>query len=144
MISILFFFMFLGLAAAVVVCLAFLTGGRSRREQSLQSASAPPAQRLSGQELLARKFALEQQMAGVAGGQTGMFVLLDMIENCPAGGDIERYRDSYRSKQKKLRGYMDEYGALLAQAAGLPEEERSRFVPEEELGRYRILADAQV
>ena len=73
-----------------------------------------------------------------------MFVLLDMIRNCPAGGDVERYRDSYRSKQKKLRGYVEEYGLVLARAANLPEEEKARFVPEEDLHRYKMLVSAEL
>ena len=57
---------------------------------------------------------------------------------------MERYRDSYRSKQKKLRGYVEEYGLVLARAANLPEEEKARFVPEEDLHRYKMLVSAEV
>lgn len=135
----------LGAAAALatavvlgVVLAVRMTGRRSAPEER----PAPPE--ASGQELLAKKFALEQQMAGIAGGSTGMFVLLDLIKNCPPGGDGERYRESYRSRQKKLRGYVEEYRRILAQAAGLPAAERSRFVPDEELERYQMLAEEAV
>lgn len=129
------------LATAVVlgaVLAVRMTGRRSAPEER----PAPPE--ASGQELLAKKFALEQQMAGIAGGSTGMFVLLDLIKNCPAGGDRERYKESYRSRQKKLQGYVEEYRRILAQAAWLPAAERSRFVPDEELERYQMLAEETV
>lgn len=140
----------LGAAAALAigaVCAVLWRGGAGSGKQAPPNplvSPVPPAPRASVGELLARKFALEQQMAAIAGGQTGMFVLLDMIRNCPAGGDVKRYRDSYRSKQRKLRECVEEYRSLLGQAAGLPEQERARFVPEEDLDRYKMLMSAEV
>ncbi len=142
-----FIILLLGAAAALAVaavCIVLGAGEARRRRQAPQNPTVPSGSKASGRELLARKFALEQQMAAIAGGQTGMFVLLDMIRNCPAGGDVERYRDSYRSKQKKLQGYVEEYGLVLARAANLPEEEKARFVPEEDLHRYKMLVSAEV
>ncbi len=129
------------IAAVLGIVLAVrMTGRRSAPEER----PVPPKPLASGQELLAKKFALEQQMAGVAGGSTGMFVLLDLIRECPAGGDRERYRESYRSRQKRLQGYVEEYRRILAQAEALPAADRSRFVPDEELERYQMLAEEAI
>lgn len=135
--------------AVAVVIMAIVLGGyvagrTKRRRSEAKRRPVPPEPAASGRELLAKKFALEQQMAGIAGGSTGMFVLLDLIRDCPAGGDSRRYQDSYRSRQKKLQGYVEEYCGILAQAEGLPPEERSRFVPDEDLERYRMLADMKI
>lgn len=140
-------FLWPGAVAVVIMAIVlggFVAGRTKRRRSEAKRRPAPPVPASSGRELLAKKFALEQQMAGIAGGDTGMFVLLDLIRDCPAGGDSERYRDSYRSRQKKLQGYVEEYRGILAQAEGLPSEERSRFVPDEDLKRYQMLADMKV
>ena len=59
-------------------------------------------------------------------------------------GYAAQYFAGILSAMEQLRGYVEEYGLVLARAANLPEEEKARFVPEEDLHRYKMLVSAQV
>lgn len=110
-----------------------------------QPPKVQPLSVASYQALYARKRELEQKMVGVTGGETGLFTLREMIHDAVGEGrpDIS-YREAYRMKQGKLRGYMKDYRELLKQAEGAPEEEKRRFAPKEGLERYQELLDEKV
>ena len=100
---------------------------------------------VSYQALFAKKRELEQRMASVTGGETGMFMLREMMRDAASEGrpDIQ-YRETYRMKQDKLRGYMKDYRVLLKQAEGAPDEEKGRLRPVEGIERYQELLDEKV
>lgn len=100
---------------------------------------------VSYQALYARKRELEQRMASVTGGDTGLFMLLEMMRDAASDGRQDsHYREMYRMKQDKLRGYMKDYRALLKQSEGAPEEEKRRFAPKEGLEQYQELLDEKI
>ena len=70
-------------------------------------------------------------------------MLLDTLRNGPEC-DARLYRDSCLAKQAELKRCLDEYDALLRQAAALPSEERLRFAPPEELAQYRQLLEQEI
>lgn len=83
----------------------------------------------SFRELFAQSCRLEQNIAGVVGGETGLASLLAAIETCEIERDEDNiYKIAYRSKQKKLAEYMEEYRKLEAKAAQLPVDERARVL----------------
>lgn len=136
--------------AGVALVLAFGVAGwwKSRRQKTSSVTEIPkPRQvpKVSAQELFVKKCELEQKMAGITGGTTGMFMLLDMIRGSEKEGKgADQYRKRYRDKKEKLRVYMAEYRELLKQAASLPEEEQGRFVPHAGIQRYQELLDTEV
>lgn len=101
-----------------------------------------PVPPVSYQVLFAQKGELEQEMARVTGGDTGLVALREMIRDAASEGwPDSQYREAYRVKQDRLRGYMKDYQALLKQAEGASEEEKVRFTPNECLAQYQELLD---
>lgn len=128
------------LIIGLLLFLLFLFYSKSRDGSSGNTVPVRPLP-VSGQDLSHHMSELEQKMAGVAGGKTGMVMLLDMIQNS-SEGDVSLDRERYRDLQEKLRGYMEEYDALLRQVQALPEGERLK--PSEKIRQYRRLLDENV
>lgn len=96
-------------------------------------------------EIFSQKCGLEQKMAGVVGGKTGMAVLLDMIQGAVSDeGQKDFYRENYRRKQVLLGQYMHEYEELLKKGSSLPEKERSRLAPVGEWEGYKALLGQKI
>lgn len=115
------------------------------KDPEIKTLKVEPVPKVSYQALFARKCELEQRMAGVTGGETGLFMLRKMIRDAASEGSSDtQYRVTYRMKQDKLRRYMKDYRALLKQAEGAPEEEKRRLEPDEDLERYQELLDEKV
>lgn len=112
-------------------------------EMSSQKEESKSVPTVSYQALFAKKRELEQRMASVTSGETGLFMLQELMRDSEGSPDVQ-YREAYRIKQDKLRGYMKDYRALLKQAEGAPEEERGRLRPVEGLERYQELLDEKV
>ena len=121
--------------------LVYLLAGSVRN--GIRLPSEPLGMIPSASELFRQKCELEQKMASVAGGKTGLIMLLDTLRNDPAC-DASLYRDSCLAKQAELKRCIDEYDALLRQTAALPPEERLRFAPPEELAQYRQLLEQEI
>ncbi len=123
---------------------------RSEQVTNISAISPPkaeikPGPTVSYQTLFAKKRELEQRMASVTGGETGLFMLREMMHDAASKGMLDiQYREAYRMKQDKLRGYLKDYQELLKQVEGAPEEERGRFKPEEGIDRYQELLDEKV
>lgn len=134
------------IAAAGAVIAALIWGMRLRRRSLKgEKAAAKTKEESSFPEILAQKCRLEQEMAGVVGGKTGMAMLLDMIQgSAPEGGQKDFYRENYRRKQVLLGQYMKEYDELLKRGSALPEKERSRLAPAGECEQYRMLLGRKV
>ena len=143
------------LAVGIIAAAAFALGPKVKKWLAgkeepmvhlLEPQQLPKVQpAVSYQALYAKKRELEQKMVGVTGEETGLFMLLEMMRNAASDGRPDsHYREMYRMKQEKLRGYMKDYRALLKQAEGAPEEEKRRFMPDEDLERYQELLDKKV
>ena len=142
------------LAMGIIAAAAFALGPKVKKWLTGKDEPVvnPPEQQppkaqpvVSYQALFARKRELEQRMASVTGEETGLFMLLEMMRDAASNGRPDsHYREMYRMKQEKLRGYMKDYRALLKQAEGAPEEEKRRFAPAEDLERYQELLDKKV
>lgn len=134
-------------AAAVVAVAVWLSrrskssGGKSKSDTGGKPA---PKETPSPYALLAEKNRLEQCMASVAGGKTGLVMLLDAIQNSPytvEQNDVKRV--AFRHKQASLREYMAEYDALFAKVPALPEEDRGRFIRTQDWENYQKLLKEQ-
>ncbi len=76
------------------------------------------------------RYGLEQQVARLVGGGTGMVALRDHIESLQEGdGRVSVYRDSYWKKQQELRGILQRYCEIIKEMDGLPEGVKEPFHP---------------
>jgi len=117
--------------------------GTKTAQTKVPPQTPPPT--VSYMALRRRKFELEQKMAGEVGGPTGMAVLLENIRAAEKKGKPDGlYRDSYCSKQQKLRTYMDEYREVLRQAQGAPEDMKEQLRPVKDLEQYQKLLNERV
>ncbi|MDE7243492.1 MAG: hypothetical protein K2O18_05875 [Oscillospiraceae bacterium] len=126
----------LAIALPVALAIALARYWRSRKINAGRMIPAPPG-------LFRQKCELEQKMASVTGGKNGLIMLLDTARHGPES-DARLYRENCRAKQAELKGYLDEYDALLRQAKTLSVEEQLRFVPPEEIAQYRQLLDEKI
>lgn len=82
------------------------------------------------ERLFKQKSELEQKMAKLVSGGSGMVVLRDKLNNI-SGDDqgIDMYRESYQNKQKKLKEYYVMYCDVMKKAELLPENAGDHFAP---------------
>lgn len=135
----------LSCAIAVVVSILRRSGGLTGDPVPGEPQPAAP-EAPSFQELFAQSRRLEQDIAGIVGGDTGLARLLGAIETCRIERDEDNiFKITYREKQKKLAKYMEEYRELEKKAARLPADKRARvlFAPED-YETYQILLNQEV